>query len=144
MCTKLLQSCPILCDSVDHSPSGSSVYAVLHASVLEWVAISFSRGSSWPRDQIQISCTAVILYHLSHQRSPLTYMIAFNFHNHLALFITTIPIIYINIWRCRSINSFPKITSINKGLKFQSRQAKFSSMFLKTTTYGFLYFPTLA
>ena len=39
-----------LCDPVDCSPPGSSVQGILQARVLEWVAISFSRGSSQPRD----------------------------------------------------------------------------------------------
>ena len=44
------QSCPTLCDSVDHSPPGSSVHGIFLARILEWVAISSSRGSSRPRD----------------------------------------------------------------------------------------------
>ena len=40
------------------SLSGSSVHGIFQARVLEWVAISFSRGSSWPRDRIWVSCTA--------------------------------------------------------------------------------------
>ena len=48
-CVKSLQSCPTLCDSVDCSPSGSSSHGILQARILEWVAISSSRGSSWPR-----------------------------------------------------------------------------------------------
>ena len=39
---KLLQSCPILCDSIDGSPPGSPVPGILQARTLEWVAISFS------------------------------------------------------------------------------------------------------
>ena len=39
------------------SPPGSSVHGILQATTLEWVAIPFSRGSSWPRDQTQVSCT---------------------------------------------------------------------------------------
>ena len=50
------QWCPILCDPVDCSPPGSSVHGVSQARILEWVAISFSRGSSQPRDQTSISC----------------------------------------------------------------------------------------
>ena len=42
------QSCLTPCDPVDCSPPGSSVHGILQASILEWVAISFSRGSSWP------------------------------------------------------------------------------------------------
>ena len=54
----LAQLCPTLCDPVDCSPPGSSVRGILQARILEWVAISFSRGSSPPRDQTQLSCTA--------------------------------------------------------------------------------------
>jgi len=38
---KSLQSCPILCDSIDGSPPGSPVPGILQARTLEWVAISF-------------------------------------------------------------------------------------------------------
>ena len=50
------QSCLTLCDPMDYSPPGSSVHGILQARILEWVAISFSRGSSQPRDQTGISC----------------------------------------------------------------------------------------
>ena len=67
VCAVCGQSCPTLCDPVDYSPPGFSVYGIVQASILEWVAISFSRGSSQPRDQtlvICISCTGrEILYH---------------------------------------------------------------------------------
>ena len=46
------------CDPMDCSPLGSSVQGILQASMLEWIAISFSRGSSQPRNQTQISCIA--------------------------------------------------------------------------------------
>ena len=46
----------ILCDLMDCSPAGSSVLVILQARILEWVAIPFSRGSSWPRDRTQVSC----------------------------------------------------------------------------------------
>ena len=66
-CARSLQSCPILCDPMDSSPPGSSVHRLLQASILEWVAMPFSRGSSQPR-----GCTCVfyvscidrqVLYH---------------------------------------------------------------------------------
>ena len=44
-----------LCDPMDCSPPGSSVRGIFQARVLEWVSISFSRGSSWPRDWTLIS-----------------------------------------------------------------------------------------
>ena len=52
------QLCPTLCDPMDCSPPGSSVHEIFQASILEWVAISFSRGSYQPRDQTWVSCTA--------------------------------------------------------------------------------------
>ena len=50
------KSCPTLCNPMDYSPPGSSVHGIFQARILEWVAISFSRGSSWPRDQTCVSC----------------------------------------------------------------------------------------
>ena len=47
---QLLQSCLTLCDPMDYSPPGSTVLGILQARILEWVATSSSRGSSWPRD----------------------------------------------------------------------------------------------
>ena len=47
---KVAQSCPTLCDPVDYT-----VHRVLQARILEWVAFPFSRGSSQPRDQTQVS-----------------------------------------------------------------------------------------
>ena len=48
VCAKSLQSCPTLCDPMDYSLPGSSVHWILQARILEWVAISFSRGSPNP------------------------------------------------------------------------------------------------
>ena len=56
------QLCLTLCDPMDCSPPGSSVQGILPARTLERVAISFSRGSSWPRDRTQISCIACRLF----------------------------------------------------------------------------------
>ena len=59
---------PILCSPMDCSPPGSSIHGIFQARVLEWVAISFSRETSWPRDWTQV-CPhyGQRLYHLSHQ-----------------------------------------------------------------------------
>ena len=52
---------------MDCSLPGSSVHGILQAKILEWVAVSFSRGSSWPRDRTCVSFIGrKILYHLSH------------------------------------------------------------------------------
>ena len=49
------QLCLTLCDPMDCSPPCSSIHGIFRAGVLEWVAVSFSRGSFWPRDWIQVS-----------------------------------------------------------------------------------------
>ena len=53
--SEVAQSCPTLCDPVDCSLPSFSIHGILQARILEWVTISFSRGSSWPRDGIQVS-----------------------------------------------------------------------------------------
>ena len=50
------QSCPTVCSPMDLSPLGSSARGIFQARILEWVSISYSRGSSWPRDQTRVSC----------------------------------------------------------------------------------------
>ena len=50
---KVTHSCPTLCDPIDYI-----VHGILQVRILEWVAIPFSRGSSQPRDQTQISSIA--------------------------------------------------------------------------------------
>ena len=54
--SEVAQSCPTLCDPMDCNLPGSSLHGILQARVLEWVAISFSRGSSRPRDRTRVSC----------------------------------------------------------------------------------------
>ena len=54
--SEVTQSCPILCDPMDYSLPLSSIHGIFQARVLEWVAISFSRGSSQPRDRTWVSC----------------------------------------------------------------------------------------
>ena len=55
--TEFAQLCPILCDPMDCSLPGSSVHGIFQARILEWVAVSFSRRSSRPRDGTQVSRT---------------------------------------------------------------------------------------
>ena len=57
---KVTQSCPTLCD-----PMSYTVHGILQARILEWVAFSFSRGVSQPRDQTQVSRTADSFFAIS-------------------------------------------------------------------------------
>ena len=55
-CCLATKLCPTLCNPMNCSLPGSSVHWISQARILEWVAISFSRGSSWPREWTHISC----------------------------------------------------------------------------------------
>ena len=68
--SEVAQSCPTLCNPMDCSLPGSSIHGILQARVLDWVAISFSRGSSQPRDRTWVSrivgrCFMLLLSHFS-------------------------------------------------------------------------------
>ena len=64
--------CLTLWDSMDCNPPGSTVHGISQARILEWVAISFSRKSSQPRDPTHISCIAGgTLYHCTTWEAPL-------------------------------------------------------------------------
>ena len=56
--SEVAQSCLTLCDPIDYSLPISSVHGILQARILKWVAIPFSRGSSWPRDWSRVYCIA--------------------------------------------------------------------------------------
>ena len=58
---EVAQSRLTLCNPTDCSPPGSSIHGIFQARVLKWVAISFSGGSSRPRDWIWVSCSDSLL-----------------------------------------------------------------------------------
>ena len=67
----VIKLCPTLCGPMDCSPPGSSVNEISWASILQWVAISFSMGSTWIRDQTHLFCIGrQICLVLSQQGSP--------------------------------------------------------------------------
>ena len=70
---KVTQFCLTLCDPTDYSLPGSSLHGILQARILDWGAISFTRGSSWIRDWTSVFCIGRwALYHwatMSHQGS---------------------------------------------------------------------------
>ena len=57
-CFSVAKSCLTPLRSMDCSPQSSTVHEILQVRILEWVAISFSRGSFQPRDRMHISCLA--------------------------------------------------------------------------------------
>ena len=71
-----VQSHPTVCNPRDCSPSGSSVHGIFQARTLNWVAISYSKRSFWPRDWTLISCVSCIglwiLYYCHQLGSPWT------------------------------------------------------------------------
>ena len=70
-----VQSCLTLCSPVDFSQPGSSVHGILQARLVQHVAISSSRESSWPRDQTRVLCVSCIarqiLYHEARVQNPI-------------------------------------------------------------------------
>ena len=87
------QSCPTLWNPMDCSLPSSSIHGIFQARILEWVAISFSRRSSLPRDWIQVSCMVgrcftiwatrevmiyifmkLVLYHLNILSNPVDFL----------------------------------------------------------------------
>ena len=74
-----------LCNPVDCSAPDSSVHGILQARMLEWVSISFSRGSSWLRDNPDLLHCRRILYHLGHLGSQVF------IHIHTYIYVTESP-----------------------------------------------------
>ena len=69
--SEVAQLCPTLCYPVEYSPPGSSVHGIFQARILKWVAISFSMGSSQPRDRTQVSRIAGRCFNLWATREAL-------------------------------------------------------------------------
>ena len=70
ICFSVAKSFPNLCSPMDSSTPGSSVHEISQARILEWVATSFSRGSSQPRDRPRIAyIVRQIFLPLNHQES---------------------------------------------------------------------------
>ena len=67
----VIQSCLTFCCPIDYIPPCSSVHGILQAIILEWVVISFSNRSSWPRDQTQVSCFTGEFFTVLAKVSPL-------------------------------------------------------------------------
>ena len=82
--SEVAQSCPTLCDPVDCSLPGSSVHGILQARILEWVTISFSRGSSRPGDWTRVSRIGGRCFNLWATREALLWSTSqFSSHNNI-------------------------------------------------------------
>ena len=92
-----VQSCLTLCSPVGYSPPGSSDLEILQTRILEWVAISHSRGSSWPRDWTHVSYIGRwILYHwATREAHPLP---RFNNYEHFAVFVSLFVWEYVSVY----------------------------------------------
>ena len=82
--SEVSQSCPTLCDPIDCSLPVSSVHGIFQARVLEWAAISFSRGSSRPRDRTPVSLIVGRYFTILATRDALcrteVYIVTFHLH----------------------------------------------------------------
>ena len=84
------QLCPTLSDPMGCSPPGSSVHGDLQARILEWVAMSSSRGSSQPRDQTQVSRIAGGFFTVWATREAQWAMYLFSWQYHTVLITVTL------------------------------------------------------
>ena len=65
--SEVAQSCPTLCDPIDYSLPGSSVYGIFQARVLEWGALPSPEDLPDPGIKLGLLHCWQTLYHLSHQ-----------------------------------------------------------------------------
>ena len=92
VCAKSLQSCPTLCNAMDCSLPGFSVHGIFQARILDWVAISPSRGSSQPRDQTCfVSCLSCIAGGFFTTSTNFLKHLYFNFFTDLILLFSVKP-----------------------------------------------------
>ena len=104
ICTRMhAQSCQTLCNPVDYSQPGSSVHEISQARIMEWVAISYSRGLSQPRDLTRVSWVSCldrwIFYHCTTWEVPIHTQIHTHTHTHTYTYTHTHNwITFLNTW----------------------------------------------
>ena len=93
---------PTLCDLMDCSLPGFSVHGILQARILEWVAISSSRLSSWPRDETHVSCIGRWILYRWAPREAQFFFIAFIISIWPPVsFIIYFFLICLSPWKCK-------------------------------------------
>ena len=103
-------ACLILCDTINCSLPHSSIHGVLQARILEWIAMPFSRGSSWPRDQTQVSCIADRFFTTWAQGKPVpiwTAFLPFEVPNYYPLLSLAVDGIYEDFSHFDELLSYP-------------------------------------
>ena len=102
------QLCLTLCNPMDCSPPGSSVHGISQARILEWVAISFSREYSLPRDRTHISCISALADRFF-TTMPLGRCLLLHNLRHISL-------VYITVWSFKVIKFLHSISNAEKFL----------------------------
>jgi len=101
------QSRPTLCHLMDYSPPGSSVHGIIQASILEWVAMPSSRGSSQPKDPTQVSHIAGEFFTVWATREVHIYV-------YMYVNVYMYQVTSVTVWLyVVQISSMPDIASIN-------------------------------
>ena len=102
------QPCLTHCNPMDCSPPVSSIRGILQARILEWVAIRFPRGSSWPRDQSPISYIAGRFFSVEPLGKPIFNHVANTFLviNRTLPSYTILILYIISSWKVLNINVF--------------------------------------
>jgi len=115
------QSCPTLCDPIDCNLPGSRVHGLLQTRILEWVAIPFFRGSSWPGDRTQVSCIAGRFFTIWATREtpkPLKLCSKITVHPWEAM--SVVYNIYRSLWLCKSYYSWKFDSNLKSCACFRS------------------------
>ena len=105
--SEVAQSCPTLCDSMGCSLPGSSVHGIFQARVLEWVAISFSRGSSQTMDRTWVSRSAGRRFTIWATREAWwSQLKTFLYYMHIYMCVCVCVCVYTYIWymQCKSLS----------------------------------------
>ena len=97
--SEVTQSCPTLCDPMEYSLLGSFIHGIFQARILGWVVISFSRGSSQPRDRTRVSCIAGRLFTAWATRES-------------GEFIVLVYIKYLNHWKTLSWSAYSFVSCL--------------------------------
>ena len=107
------QSCLRVCNPVDCSLPGSSAHGIFQARILEWVAISSSRGSSRHRDQTLVSCISCIGRQIHHHcttwETPFAYLDRCKLHAHIVLTVCLRLLSVLQISCCSIAKSSPTL-----------------------------------